>query len=145
MGLQDQYTRLVGKDGLNAEDGGTGGSVTLATALTKDNDSVLAFPKGCNLAVISKTTAVTIGGGVAGDTKLRGIYVIAALVGTCAVTGFADSDGTAQTFTLPATTAAGFFNFQGAKNSAGALTVTCSNAADDNDVIVLWEPNTDTE
>ncbi|HJS82869.1 MAG TPA: hypothetical protein VJ742_08570 [Nitrososphaera sp.] len=96
-----------------------------------------------NLRVISKTTAVTIGGGAANDTRLEGLFVTAALTGTCAITGFADSDGTAQTITLPAATAAGFKDFKGAINSAGALTFTCSNAADDNLVSVLYRSITE--
>lgn len=90
-----------------------------------------------NLAVISKTSAVTIGGGVASDTYLKRVIVLAALTGTCVFTGFADSDGTAQSFTLPAAFV-GERNFGGAKNSAGPLTVTCSNALDDNLVLVEW-------
>lgn len=92
-----------------------------------------------NLAVISKTSAVTIGGGVANDTYLKRVIVLAALTGTCVFTGFADSDGVAQSFTIPATFV-GERNFGGAKNSAGALTVTCSNASDDNLVLVEWWP-----
>ena len=94
------------------------------------------------LSVISKTTAVSIGGGVANDTNLSGITVVAALTGTCVITGFADSDGAAQSITLPAATAAGFKDFRGALNAAGALTITCSNAADDNLVLVHWSPST---
>lgn len=92
-----------------------------------------------NLSVISKTTAATIGGGVANDTYLKRVIVLAALTGTCVFTGFADSDGTAQPFTIPAAFV-GERNFGGAKNSAGALTVTCSNAADDNLLLVEWWP-----
>lgn len=91
----------------------------------------------CNLSIISKTTAVTIGAGAAADTHLMGLLIHTALTGTCAITGFADSDGTAQTYTLPAGSV-GFKDFLGAINSAGALTITCSNASDDNLVAVLW-------
>lgn len=101
------------------------------------NDYLLARD-GTSLSVISKTTAVTIGAGGANDVRLAGLTVVAALTGTCAITGFADSDGTAQTITLPAATVAGFKDFRGAINSAGALTLTCSNAADDNLVLVHW-------
>jgi hypothetical protein len=101
--------------------------------------SYLVVRQECNLAVISKTTAVTIGGGVAGDTHLMGLLITTALTGTCVIAGFADSDGTAQSITLPAGSV-GFRDFLGAINSAGALTVTCSNAADDNLVSVLWRP-----
>ena len=92
------------------------------------------------LAIIGKTTAVTIGGGVANDTILLGLHITAALTGTCVIAGFADSDGTATSITLPAATTAGFKDFRGAINAAGALTVTCSNAADDNLVSVLYWP-----
>jgi len=92
-----------------------------------------------NLTVISTTSAVTIGGGVANDTYLKRIRVLVALTGTCVVAGFADSAGSAQSFTLPATFV-GDLSLGGAKNSAGALTVTCSNAADDNLVLVEWWP-----
>lgn len=104
------------------------------------NNAYILARTGGNLSVISKTTAVTIGAGAAGDTRLDGITVIAALTGTCAITGFADSDGTAQTITFPAATVAGFKDFRGDVNSAGALTITCSNAADDNLVLVHWSP-----
>jgi hypothetical protein len=104
----------------------------------KTNDEVTAFPKKRNLTVISKTTAVTIGGGVASDTILTGLLITAALTGTCVITGFADSDGAAQSITLPAATTAGFKDFGNALNGAGALTITCSNAGDDNLVSAIW-------
>ena len=77
--------------------------------------------------------------GVANDTYLKRVIVLAALTGTCVIAGFADSDGAAQSFTIPAAFV-GERNFGGAKNSAGALTVTCSNASDDNLVLVEWWP-----
>lgn len=92
-----------------------------------------------NMSIISKTTAVTIGGGAAGDTHLIGLHISTALTGTCVITGFADSDGTAQSYTLPIGSV-GYKEFKGAINSAGALTVTCSTAGDDNFVAVLWRP-----
>jgi len=121
--------------------------VTLATAIAGERlqssatNSYLAVRQEANVAIISKTTAVTIGGGVANDTHLLGIMISTALTGTCAITGFADSDGAAQTYTLPAGSV-GHKDFLGAFNSAGALTITCSNAADDNLVMVFWRPAT---
>ena len=103
------------------------------------NAYLVARPES-NLSVISKTTAVTIGGGAANDTHLIGLVITAALTGTCVITGFADSDGAAQSITLPVGTTAGFKDFFGAKNSAGALTITCSAAGDDNFVSALWRP-----
>ena len=70
--------------------------------------------------------------------------ITTALTGTCVIAGLADSDGTAQSITLPVGSV-GEKNFYRAKNVAGALTVTCSNVADDNLVVVLWEVNTDAE
>lgn len=104
------------------------------------SNSYMVTRPEANLAVISKTTAVTIGGGAAGDTHLIGLIITAALTGTCVITGFENSDGTAQSITLPAATPAGFVDFRGAINSVGALTITCSNASDDNLVSVLWRP-----
>ncbi len=103
------------------------------------SSSYMVVRQECNLSVISKTTAVTIGAGAAADTHLMGLQISTALTGTCAITGFADSDGAAQTYTLPVGSV-GFKDFFGAINSAGALTITCSNAADDNLVAVLWRP-----
>ena len=120
--------------------------VTLATTLAgerlanQSTNSYLAVRNEANVSIISKTAAVTIGGGLAGDTHLLGLHIAAALTGTCVLTGFGDSDGTAQSYTLPAATPAGYKDFLGAKNSAGALTITCSNASDDNLVMVLWRP-----
>ena len=93
-----------------------------------------------NITVISATSAQTIGGGAAGDTHLMYIRVLVALTGTCVISGFADGAGTAQSFTLPAATPVGEIPFHGAINAAGALTVTCSNAAEDNNVLVFWRP-----
>jgi len=123
----------------------TGLQTTLGTAIAGERNpssataSYLVVRQEANLSIISKTTAVTIGGGAANDTHLMGLMISTALTGTCAITGFADSDGTAQTFTLPAASV-GFKDFFGAINSAGALTITCSNASDDNLVAVLWRP-----
>lgn len=101
--------------------------------------SYVAVRNEANLAIISKTAAVTIGGGVAGDTHLLKIEFQTALAGTCVITGFADSDGAAQSITLAIGTV-GPKDFLGAINSAGALTITCSDAGDDNKPWVFWRP-----
>ncbi len=93
----------------------------------------------CNLTIIRTTAARTIGAGAANDTHLMGVFIHTALTGTCAIAGFVDSAGAAQTYTIPAGFV-GQVDFKGALNSAGALTFTCSNAADDNKVAVLWRP-----
>lgn len=93
----------------------------------------------CNCSILSKTTATVVGGGVAGDTHLMNLIIHTALTGTLVIGGFADTDGTAQSFTLPAG-AVGQYDFKGAINAAGALTFTASNAADDNKVAILWRP-----
>lgn len=88
------------------------------------------------LKVISKTTAVTIGAQNA--VSLIGLHITTALTGTCVITGFSDSDGAAQTITLPIGSV-GWKDFGGALNDAGALTVTCSTAGDDNFVSVVYK------
>ena len=103
-------------------------------------NSYLVVRDDCNLTIIGLTTAITIGAGAANDTHLIGVQITTALTGTCVITGFADSAGAATSVTLPAGSAVGFHDFKGAINSAGALTVTCSDAADDNDVQILWRP-----
>lgn len=103
--------------------------------------SHLVIKDRCNLSIISKTTVVTIGAGAANDTYLLGIEIVAALTGTLVITGFADSDGAAQSYTYPAGSV-GFKDWKGAINSAGAITMTASNAADDNLVRVMWWPAT---
>lgn len=93
----------------------------------------------CNLTIIGLTTAITIGGGAAGDTHLIGLQISNPLTGTCVITGFADSAGAATSITFPIGST-GYKEFKGAINSAGALTVTCSTPGDDNFVSVLWRP-----
>ena len=92
-----------------------------------------------NATVISTTAAVTLGGGVANDSHFMGLYIHTALAGTCVITGFADETGVAKSITLPAATV-GFVNFFGSKNVAGALTITCSTAGDDDKVTAFWRP-----
>ena len=90
-----------------------------------------------NATIINQQTAVTIGGGAAGDTKLLSINVTKALTGTIVITGFADQAGAAQSITYPAATAINTYWFN-TVNKAGALTVTCSNAGDTKNVIINW-------
>lgn len=136
------YARPLGSQ-VDATDGAQHvaeqGNITGVRNSSSSTNAYVPVRQECNLSIISKTTAVTIGAGAANDTHLMGIMIHTALTGTCAITGFADSDGAAQTYTLP-TGAVGYFDFKSAINSAGALTITCSNAADDNLVAVLWRP-----
>lgn len=115
------------------------GNITGVRNPSSSTNAYLPVRQECNLSIISKTTAVTIGAGAANDTHLMGIYIHTALTGTLAIAGFADSDGAAQTFTIPAG-AVGEFDFKGAINAAGALAMTASNAGDDNKIAVLWRP-----
>lgn len=103
-----------------------------------DDNQLVVDSAGINATIINKEVGITIGGGEADDTKLAGIIITKALIGTLVITGFEDSDGTATNFTLPAATAAGVINFGYALNSAGALTVVCTNVADRGNVIVQW-------
>jgi len=90
-----------------------------------------------NVTVISTTSGVTIG--TVGTVRLHVVNVTAALTGTCTIAGFQDEAGNAQTITLPTTATSHLF--YGAYNTIGSLVVTCSNAADDNKVFVVWEPS----
>ena len=106
---------------------------------TSSTGSFLRTHRKCNVTIVSKTTAATIGAGAANDTLLLGVHISTALTGTCVIAGFFDDAGVAQSFTLPAGSV-GWKEFHGAVNAAGALTVTCSNVADDNLVAVMWWP-----
>lgn len=108
----------------------------IATSASK---SYMAVRNEANVSIVSKTSAVTIGGGVANDTHLLGVHLATSLTGSCLLTGFADSDGTAQTYTI-ATGSTGLKDFFAALNSAGALTITCWHSSDDNIPMVLWRP-----
>jgi len=107
------------------------------TSSTNNNYDVIK--NECNATIISTTAAVTLGGGVADDTFLLGIHVHTALTGTCVIAGFADEAGNALSYTIPAAFV-GHIPFYAARNLKGALTITCSNAADDNKVMALWRP-----
>lgn len=92
-----------------------------------------------NATIIAVQTAVQLGGGAANDSHLIGLHIHTALTGTCVVSGMADSAGAVASYTIPASTV-GHIPFYGAKNSAGALTVTCSNAGDASKVVAFWRP-----
>ena len=117
--------------------------VNLDTAIAGERNansataSYLVVRNECNVTIISTTGAVTIGGGAANDTHLMGIHISAALTGTCVIGGFQDSDGAAKSITFAAASV-GTKDLFGAINDKGALTVTCSNAGDDDKVAVLW-------
>jgi len=98
----------------------------------------LVITDQCNLTIVDIQTAITINTGVAGDTHLKAILINVALTGTIVITGFEGSAGTAISITIPAGTPAGLIDFKGAVNSIGALTITASNAADDNNIQILW-------
>jgi len=102
-------------------------------------ESYMVVRQEANGTVISTTAAVTLGGGIANDSHLLGLHIHTALTGTCVITGLADETGAAKSYTIPAATI-GPINFFGVKNAAGALTITCSNGADDDKVIAFWRP-----
>lgn len=93
-----------------------------------------------NATIIGQTTAVTIGGGVANDAQLHGFRVTANFTGNLVIAGYADNSGTATSITFTTPTA-GWYDMGDIINSAGALTVTASNAADDNLCIIVWRTN----
>lgn len=97
-----------------------------------------AKPEARQAVVIGIQTAVTIG--VVGQVSLYGLFISAALTGTCVITGFSGSAGTALSITLPAATPAGFKEMGGMVNDQGSLTITCSNASDANLVTAIFVP-----
>lgn len=119
--------------------------VTLATAIAGERlqgsatNSYLVVRQEATATIITGTTAVTLGGGMPGDTHLMMLHIHTALTGTCVIEGFRDPAGNAETYILPAATI-GKIDFMGAINDAGALAVTCSNAGDNKKVIAMWRP-----
>jgi len=103
------------------------------------SSSYLVVRQEANATIVVGTTAVTIGGGVAGDTHLIAIHIHTALAGTCVIDGFTDPAGSADTYILPIGTV-GHIPMYAAINAAGASVVTCSNAADNKKVLVFWRP-----
>jgi hypothetical protein len=91
--------------------------------------------------LLTGTSPVTIGASAAAnDRHLDGILVGTALVGTLTIAGFADNAGASKSLVLPAGTPPRFYDFKGALNTKGALTMTLSSATDDVDVMVFWRP-----
>lgn len=101
--------------------------------------SYLVVRQEATATIITGTTAVTLGGGMPGDTHLMMLHIHTALTGTCVIEGFRDPAGNAETYILPAATI-GKIDFMGAINDSGALAVTCSNAGDNKKVIAMWRP-----
>lgn len=118
---------------------------TLATTLAGERNassattSYLVVRQEATATIITGTTAVTLGGGMPGDTHLMMLHIHTALTGTCVIEGFRDPAGNAETYILPAATI-GKIDFMGAINDSGALAVTCSNAGDNKKVIAMWRP-----
>lgn len=102
-------------------------------------NSYLVVRQEATATIITGTTAVTLGGGMPGDTHLMMLHIHTALTGTCVIEGFRDPAGNAETYILPAATI-GKIDFMGAINDSGALAVTCSNAGDNKKVIAMWRP-----
>lgn len=101
--------------------------------------SVLREMPVARRTIVNLQTAIAVGGSAAAnDTWLLGIEVVKALTGTCVIAGFADQTGAAQNITLPAATPVGKYLDKAAKNTAGPLTVTCSNVADALNVVVHY-------
>lgn len=104
-------------------------------------DSYDRVVKGARTTIVNKQTAIAVGASAgANDTQLLSIDVVKALTGTCVVAGFKDDAGTAQSITLPAATPVGRYLEDMGLNTAGALTVTCSNVADALNVIIRYWP-----
>ena len=130
-----EMTKGTGQAAWTLEQGTVGGERNTSSA----TNNYTVTKNECNATVLSTTAAVTIGGGAADDTYLLGVHIHTALAGTCVIAGFVDESGAAKSYTLPATTV-GHVPMYAARNLAGALTVTCGTAGDDDKVMVLWRP-----
>lgn len=97
-----------------------------------------AKPTARRAVSIEIQTAVTLG--IVSQVSLHGLFISAALTGTCVIAGFSNSAGTAASITLPAATPAGFKDLGGIVNDQGSCTITCSNAADANLVTAIFIP-----
>jgi len=128
---------LQGDDG-NAHVAEQNNITGLRNPSSSTNAWVPVRPGTVSAVVISTTSAVAIGGSsVANDRQLIRVQAHTALAGTCVIAGLVDETGTAKSYTLPI----GFVgerNFDFALNAAGALTVTCSTAGDDDKVVVTY-------
>ena len=122
------------------EDDESAALVSSVSSLNKSDDEVSTHAAGARGTIIHGQTAVTLGSGIAGDSRLIAATIVKALTGTCVISGLADEAGTARNITIPAGSV-GVFQFFGAINAAGALTVTCSNASDADNVVVVSIPN----
>lgn len=142
-----QNVQLDQADGTQTNLGGVGDAakVTQAGVLAGERlpdsatKSYMAIRDEADVTIVGIQTAITLCGGVANDCHLLGLQITTALTGTCVIAGFADSAGTATSLTFPIGSV-GLKDFKGAKNSAGALTITCGTAGDDNFVAVLTRP-----
>ncbi len=99
---------------------------------------LLQTSRPTNLTLINGTTAVAINDGQAGTTRLSGVIIAKATVGTVTIGGFQDQANAAQNIVLPIGTPAGCYNFGDALADKGALTVTLSSASDNNLVGIAW-------
>lgn len=95
-------------------------------------------PEGYLTTISFINTPVLLGGGVSGDSQLSHVQFVDALAGTCAVAGFTNHVGSAQTITFPASSTPGERNFGWSVNSGAPLSVTVANSADLNKVFAVW-------
>lgn len=94
-----------------------------------------------NLTLIGTTSAHDIGGSTAADEiMLHGFRVLVNFTGNLVIDGFEDEAGAAQSITFTTPTA-GWYEMGDVIASAGKLTVTASNVADDLDCFIVWSTN----
>jgi hypothetical protein len=91
--------------------------------------------------IIDGQAAVTIGGGNANDTYLVGFWAFTNLTGNLVIDGFKKKSSSAEAskqITI-ATPTAGFYDFKGILNDDSGLQITLANAADDEDVMIIYK------
>ena len=123
----------------SAKDVGLRNALAGERGVDSPTQSYMSVAPECTGTVISAVAAQTIGGGVANDTLFFGVHIVKALTGTCVVAGLLDNAGSPKSITFPIGSV-GYKEFPGVANAAGALTVTCADAADDDAVVVFWRP-----
>lgn len=150
-GAQKVVTTDSSGDVLSSTNGAA--HVTLADAIAGERlpnsatNSYLSVINECNIAM--PTGAVAFSTSTANDACLIGVCITTPLQGTVTIGGFEDTSGAAKSIVIPAsvlsnppvasdTYVMGFYNYHGAINTKGALTVTIASGLDTGDVQVLW-------
>ena len=126
--------------GLTVDADGLGKPIAGERNPSSETNSYLSVANDCNGTVLLSTGSGAIGGGAANDTQLLGFTIGTALAGILTISGFKGDNDAAENIIFPIGTPPGFYDFKGAVNSAGALTMVLASGTDNRNVFVLWRP-----